>query len=192
MFAEIEGLCAAAIDHARDMIAGAARRRYSAEEIAVLQGTASVDDNGKPRIDHPRIKTIPTIRFALRLVGRGARQKDIDYGGSDWQAMQAAIKIRDRLVHPKTGYDLLVADDELDPVEGQAAPNVKSRLRMVPIMRAYRDDCDPSIAGHAARHFPQIGTWLIIASSSRRGDPDGDASIRSAGRSSEHRARRVT
>jgi hypothetical protein len=39
---------------------------------------------------------------------------DLDLGGKGWEAFQIAIKLRDRLMHPKRPEDLIVTDQVLE------------------------------------------------------------------------------
>jgi hypothetical protein len=121
VFSEVEGFCALAMDQARSLCTGKGsfKSDYTPEERAVLRGQVPrLDDSGRPEFDDLKMKTLPAIRFALSLAGRGDQSlPQIDYKRAEgWPAVRVAIQIRDRLTHPKEPKDLDVTDEDLEHV----------------------------------------------------------------------------
>jgi len=128
VFAEIEGLCSSALFWARyysgDDAHEALKSQYSDEERAVLRGVVPrLDDNGVAGVEKLKYSTQRSILFALSLVGRavgrwgrGAEPPTVNKGDGGWASLLKAIKVRDRLMHPKHRSDVLVTDEELETV----------------------------------------------------------------------------
>jgi hypothetical protein len=117
-FAQVEGLCAEAIDWARYYASDVSVHRgdYSAAERAALQGVvAVVNDKGEVRMEAAKyLPAKANVRFALSLVGRGAEEPPpINFGDGGWDALCAGFAVRDRLMHPKDPDDVGVSDDDL-------------------------------------------------------------------------------
>jgi hypothetical protein len=117
-FAQVEGLCAEAIDWARYYASeeSAHRDDYTIAERAVLAGVAAfVNEKGEARMGtakYPSAKA--NTRFALSLVGRGAEGlPPINYCDGGWGALCEGFAVRDRLMHPKKPEDIRVSDDDL-------------------------------------------------------------------------------
>ena len=96
---------------------GSHRAHDTEEEFAALQAPPPTNINEKGEVSfgsRPFPKAKATIRWALSLAGRGARGLPVvDASGEGWRELQLAIKVRDRLMHPKTSDDMVVSDDEL-------------------------------------------------------------------------------
>jgi hypothetical protein len=57
------------------------------------------------------------IRFAFKLLAKaGTIPTALDVSGPEWQSLQAAIKVRDRITHPRSISDLTISDAELSGV----------------------------------------------------------------------------
>jgi hypothetical protein len=57
------------------------------------------------------------IRFAFKLLAKaGSASTLLDVSGLEWQSLQRAIKVRDRITHPKNISDLTISDAELSDV----------------------------------------------------------------------------
>jgi hypothetical protein len=117
-FAQVEGLCAEAIDWARYYASDRSAHRddYSTAERAVLSGVVgAINEKGEPRMETARYPSAKAnVRFALSLVGRGAEElPTINYGDGGWDALCAGFAVRDRLMHPKNPDDVGVSDDDL-------------------------------------------------------------------------------
>lgn len=98
--------------------------RFTAEEMLLLS-----EREIKPQIDgsRPREQNIwfreepmkigleTNLQFTFGMVGKlGGIRYSVDKGTAGWGKFKSAIKVRDRLTHPKSPDHLLVADDEVE------------------------------------------------------------------------------
>jgi len=91
---------------------------FSAAEIAALKEESyGLKEDGAVYVRSARLRCLPNVRLALHAVVRahGAHYR-ANLGGPGWEALRSAVKIRDRLMHPKLRDDLNVTDDELEAV----------------------------------------------------------------------------
>lgn len=90
-------------------------RIFSSGELAALR-EESHDVNEQGEVE-PRAAKIPLrrrIRWAFRSYPRIHRATfSLDLGGNGWAALQDAIRVRDRLTHPKAEAGLTVSDDDM-------------------------------------------------------------------------------
>jgi hypothetical protein len=72
-----------------------------------------LSDKGEVTIRSPRLSFLKNLRFAFIVYATAFTASfSLDVSGKGWQALQRAIKVRDRLMHPKTARDLEVTDEE--------------------------------------------------------------------------------
>lgn len=78
-----------------------------------------LSDKGEVTIRSARLPFLKNLRFAFIVHATACTSSfRLDVSGKGWQALQRAIKVRDRLMHPKTARDLEVTDDEeLDTIK---------------------------------------------------------------------------
>lgn len=84
-------------------------------ELAMAQDEDyEISDSGEVTTRPARLRFLSNLKFAFRLLAKveGADYQ-LDISGSGWQALQRALKVRDRLMHPKAVGDLQVGDDEV-------------------------------------------------------------------------------
>ena len=73
-----------------------------------------VQSDGRVRVRNARIPTLANIRLSLNAVAvYVAPGYEPRWGESGWEAMRNSLKVRDRLMHPKSVTDLVVIDEEL-------------------------------------------------------------------------------
>lgn len=92
---------------------------YSREEKAFLveiEMDPRIDDNGKLRMNNVRISFIANVRFAFSMIQKIDKDKIPDISNSLISSLKKAVKIRDRLTHPKNQYCLLIKDTDLQIV----------------------------------------------------------------------------
>lgn len=83
-------------------------------EIALAQEEDyELSDKGDVQVRPARLSFLKNLRFAFYLFEKttGAEHQ-LDVAGNGWQSLQRAIKVRDRLMHPKWPSDLKVTDNE--------------------------------------------------------------------------------
>ena len=92
------------------------KHRYFLELCALSEISYEIRQNGKLVIKPPRIPFKNRVLFVLELidrtVGGQTRLKEID----GWKEFHDAIKIRNRVTHPKTKDDLSVSQEDYDTV----------------------------------------------------------------------------
>lgn len=83
------------------------------EQAAMREETYSVDDRGNIH-SHPRFLPLTTsIRLIIKIVKRYEPDYVVDFNHKGWSNLGTAVKVRNRLVHPKVLADLAVTDDEI-------------------------------------------------------------------------------
>jgi hypothetical protein len=64
-----------------------------------------------------KISLETNIRFAFKLLAKATEAPTVlDVSGPEWRSLQRAIKVRDRITHPKNISDLTISDEELADV----------------------------------------------------------------------------
>ena len=88
---------------------------FSAGEVAALsEESYDVNDQGQVETRAARIPLKRRIRLAFRCYPRiHGTSFNPEFGDQGWSALQDAVRIRDRLTHPKRDADLSVSDDDL-------------------------------------------------------------------------------
>lgn len=89
------------------------------EVIALKQVEVTIDENGtineKPKYSPAKNSLI----FSLSAIAKQHEADfQIDKSGKGWRDYKDAIKIRDRLMHPKRYQDLEITDSEIETTEG--------------------------------------------------------------------------
>jgi len=87
-------------------------------DLCLLMGESyTLKDNGQPKTSNAKLRTLPNLLFALSSFAESV--------GSEWKiekddgftALEIAIRIRNRLTHPKDLSALTVTDEELQTVK---------------------------------------------------------------------------
>ena len=89
-----------------------ANRLNLAEKEFLAERSADVLENGKVKIKSAKIRTLPNLLFAINSV---IKTLDLNFElnkGVGWEALLKAIKIRDRITHPKDIDSLEIEDEE--------------------------------------------------------------------------------
>lgn len=83
------------------------------ERLALADLEAHVTDKGVVLTRKAKIGLKPNLRLAFRAFAKShGEEYDIDFGDSGGHAFIRAVKIRDRLTHPKSKEDLQVSVEE--------------------------------------------------------------------------------
>ena len=92
---------------------------FSDGERAVLrEEDFDLDEKGDAKASGMRLRAAPNMLFAVKMLFRlGGLDERIDRGDSGWNSYQQAIKVRDRLMHPRTVAALDVTDAEFEGVK---------------------------------------------------------------------------
>lgn len=87
---------------------------HRAVEAALLNEAYDVRPDGRVRVRGARIPTLANIRLSLNAIAASvAPGFEPRWGDAGWEAMRNSLKVRDRLMHPKSLIDLIVTDEEL-------------------------------------------------------------------------------
>jgi len=88
-----------------------------AERAFAHEQEYKLTDKGDVEIRRTKIALEANIRFAFKLLAKSASiSSELNVSGSEWQSLRRAIKIRDRITHPKHISDLTISDEECNDV----------------------------------------------------------------------------
>ena len=90
--------------------------KFAPEELAILKSeTYVLRSNGQVQASVKFYPFKEHLLFTLKLFCKRFNPKATpDTSGSGWQAVQAFVEIRNRLMHPKSMSDLTITEDEVD------------------------------------------------------------------------------
>lgn len=93
--------------------------KLSRAEHALLREEAyNLNDNGDAISSKSKLKTADNLLFTLRTTARASKSSyTIDKASENWYSFKEALKIRDRITHPKTSGDLVISDSELKAIQ---------------------------------------------------------------------------
>ena len=89
----------------------------SVEEASIAgESMAVLNEDGSVRTTEPRLHFLANLRFSFRAFARTFHIEDfglsVDDGG--WASLRNAVKVRDRLMHPKGAKDFMVSEAEIE------------------------------------------------------------------------------
>jgi len=86
----------------------------AAEQALCSDQEYRLTDGGEVQLRSARIPTIANIRFAFAISAKASGARfTLEVAADGWQRLLRAIKVRDRLTHPKLPSDLVVRDSEV-------------------------------------------------------------------------------
>ena len=88
------------------------KQRYFLELCALSDITYEIKQNGKLAIKPRRIQFKNRVLFVLNMLDKTIGGSVRPTGIEGWQQFQDAVKIRDRITHPKTKGDLSVSQED--------------------------------------------------------------------------------
>jgi hypothetical protein len=83
-------------------------------ELAFAEKTYSVDEKGHVQEQQRFISMLAMIRLASRVAEKICPELKIDFGVSGWTDLQLAIKVRNRITHPKSLSDLNITKGDIE------------------------------------------------------------------------------
>lgn len=101
----------------REHVIEAARTTYGLErneEIALSELSYQVAENGQIYGQPRFVPLLSIVRLIARIGDRIAPNAPIDFSGSEWRRVKDAIKIRNRITHPKSGEDMVLTQTEVE------------------------------------------------------------------------------
>lgn len=88
-----------------------------ADALLLSEETYEIDGDGEIRTQKAKLPLKSNVKFTFKCWARVTRTKPtLKLGDNGWHKFQLAIKIRDRLMHPKSVSDFNVSDEELEHV----------------------------------------------------------------------------
>lgn len=115
MFAEIEAWMYLFRRLSLEPSGGAEITLNEAEKALLKEEDYEIGEKGDVRVRPYFGKFLPTFRFVVAMyIKVNGLQTVIDYSTGGWDALQKAVKIRNRLTHPREPTELEVAEDEVD------------------------------------------------------------------------------
>lgn len=72
-----------------------------------------IDEDGNAAFSEKKISTLPHVLYTLRFAARVQRRAFDPKCEAHWADVKPALRIRNRVTHPKSPEDLDVTDDEL-------------------------------------------------------------------------------
>ena len=86
----------------------------SDDEVIVLkEKEINVTENGKLKVRTKHLEFIANVRFSQNCFLKAIGGKQPDYSDNGWALLKNAVKIRNRITHPRSEEDLIITDDEL-------------------------------------------------------------------------------
>jgi len=91
------------------------KKTASIHEISALKEESySINDKGEIYIQ-PRGYSLKTgLRLVFSILKRQGIPVQVDLGSSDWKNIDLAVKIRNRVIHPKRMADISVSEEEAE------------------------------------------------------------------------------
>jgi hypothetical protein len=96
------------------LLADEKAQRLSPGEVALAKEEAyGLKESGSVQVRPARLRFRDNFLFAFRLIAKAEElDYELDVSCAAWQALQRALRVRDRLTHPKRMADLGVTEDE--------------------------------------------------------------------------------
>ena len=92
--------------------------RFSRSELSLLKEEAFSLSGGKVQVTKAKLRLSDNVKFAFRLMAQsGFSSYPLDTESVGWNQFIEAVKVRDRLMHPKVPSDFTVTDLELAQTE---------------------------------------------------------------------------
>lgn len=91
------------------------RRRLSVAEYALLRDEGyELKANGDPVTQTKFLRLLQNMKFTNRVFNRLFRASvNLGVGGKDWNNLVGAVKVRNRITHPRSMADYDVSDEEI-------------------------------------------------------------------------------
>ena len=90
----------------------------AAERAALTEITYDITDQGKPTEKALPVSLLKGLRFTFWMYAEVyGLDASPDYGGEGWRAFQDAVRIRNRITHPKQVASLAISDMEVARVD---------------------------------------------------------------------------
>ena len=94
----------------------AAKPILTIAEVAIAsEEIANLKEDGSASTTSPRLKFLPNLKFSFRAFAAAfeVQNYSLEIAEAGWSDLRNAVRIRDRLMHPKGGNSFTVSDDEI-------------------------------------------------------------------------------
>ena len=118
LFAGIEGINHR-MKHFSMLLANIHEIDLTHAQIAVLrEETYSLNEKGVATSSKSKLRTKENLCFTVKTFARVCNSSyQVDRNSEEWASFNEALRIRDRLTHPKSSDDLIISDTELKTVQ---------------------------------------------------------------------------
>jgi hypothetical protein len=88
-------------------------------EIAMLkEETYNLNEKGDVTLSKSKLRSKDNLCFTLKTFARASKASfEIDRKSEEWGSYIEALRVRDRITHPKNSEDLIISDTELKIVQ---------------------------------------------------------------------------
>lgn len=86
----------------------------NAEASLLNEISYSLNDKGEAKDEKAKLRTVDNLLFSARMFAKSLKMNfELDKSKPEWGYLVMALKIRDRLTHPKGQKDLIVTDKDM-------------------------------------------------------------------------------
>ncbi len=115
LFAAIEGVCHQYKRLALRTADISLVQFTDAEKTLLNEQFYSLNNNGEAESVKAKLRTADNLIFGFRMAVKSCKEKfTVDKSSKGWESFKKALKVRDRITHPKGIVDLNISDDEMD------------------------------------------------------------------------------
>lgn len=116
-FAAIEGWLWLYRQNIQEMVASI-RGLTPLERSAFEEKSFGINETGQLKEQERFVPLTAMFRFVVKLAEKEFGERLIDFSSADWQNFNHAIRIRNRITHPKTIEDLNLSKQDIELVRG--------------------------------------------------------------------------
>lgn len=88
------------------------------EQMFLKEKEYDLNEKGEITETKAKLRTAANFLFSIRMITTGCSNSEIkiDKGGREWQDFKTALKIRDRITHPKNLNEIMIGEEEVNVV----------------------------------------------------------------------------
>lgn len=120
-----------------------------AEEILLREEQFFVSRTGKADSTRAKISTISYLMFTYKLFySKFSTDLNFNTGEHSWESFRKAVKIRDRITHPRSVTDVTISDSEAEKIGNGANFIAQANLFVSDKMEQFITEFDMTIKNH--------------------------------------------
>ncbi len=115
IFSDIEGICF--LMKVNALLLGQIKNiDFRREEIALInEESYYLANNGKVKTGRAYLDSKSNFRFAFKILARAKKSDfELDVSGTEWNNYQEALRIRNRITHPKKLEDMIISEEDYE------------------------------------------------------------------------------